>query len=163
MGSPEVPMYRYLMLELPVDFTRRVGEGLGTASAKLEKMVNSQAREGWEFYRTDLFDITETIGRGCIPRILAMIGGMTRREFKVYVVTFRRPVIQEVNNSVEQSPSMSESEALEPLAAPLSSHSNNSATIERYLLPAIGLFVVLIVLWFAWKWFKYRSLPFLGL
>jgi len=89
------------MLELSVDYIRLVGEGPGTASAKLEKMVNSQAQEGWEFYRTDLFGITETIGRGCLPRLLAMIGGMTRREFKIYVVTFRRPVTLEGDKPAE--------------------------------------------------------------
>jgi hypothetical protein len=55
------------------------------AAAYLEGIVNQQAADGWEFYRTDSFGVE--VPSGC----LAALFGKRASYSNYYVITFRRP------------------------------------------------------------------------
>jgi hypothetical protein len=75
----------YKMVQIPPSI--EVGQGVSvgqTAAAYLERVVNAQARQGWDFYRID------SIGIRVPPGCLAAFLGERAANFEYYVVTFRR-------------------------------------------------------------------------
>ncbi|MDZ7268376.1 MAG: DUF4177 domain-containing protein [candidate division KSB1 bacterium] len=72
------------MIQIPQDVTVKMKEQRGNeAAAYLESIANSQAAEGWEFYRVD--EVGVLARPGCLG---ALIG--RKAEYTLYyVVTFR--------------------------------------------------------------------------
>lgn len=82
--------YEYHMVELAPGVLTGHGRGAGAAAAHLEKVVNSKAAEGWEFYRIDEFTVVENMGCGCLALVFGWLGRATSSAVDLYVVTFRR-------------------------------------------------------------------------
>lgn len=79
--------YKYKMIQVPPTiYVQASREHGGEAAAYLEKVVNTQAQEGWEFYRVDQIGVLTT--PGCIARLLGQRSSLDY----YYVVTFRREV-----------------------------------------------------------------------
>jgi hypothetical protein len=77
--------YVYKMVQIPPSI--EVGQGVSVgqkAASYLERVVNVQAREGWDFYRIDSIGIT--VPPGCLGAFL----GAHAANLEYYVVTFRR-------------------------------------------------------------------------
>lgn len=75
----------YKMVQIPPSI--EVGQGVSVdqmAASYLERIVNAQARQGWDFYRID------SIGIRVPPGCLAALFGERAAKFEYYVVTFRR-------------------------------------------------------------------------
>ena len=77
--------YEYRMVQIPPNITVKQKEAKGNEAAfYLQRIVNEQARQGWEFVRVD------TIGVQTQPGCLgALLGGQVTT-LNYYVVTFRR-------------------------------------------------------------------------
>lgn len=76
--------YIYKMVQIPPNITVREQKG-AEAAAYLERVVNSHATEGWEFYRVD------PVGVRVQPGCLGILMGIKEGEATYYVITFRRP------------------------------------------------------------------------
>jgi hypothetical protein len=77
--------YEYRMVQIPPNITVKQKEAKGNEAAfYLQRIVNEQARQGWEFVRVD------TIGVQTQPGCLAALLGGQVRTLNYYVVTFRR-------------------------------------------------------------------------
>ena len=75
----------YKMIQMPPNIIVESGTRLrGQAAAYLERIVNEQARMGWEFFRIDQVGIQ--VNPGC----LAGLFGATSNTLIYYVVTFRK-------------------------------------------------------------------------
>lgn len=78
--------YVYKMVQIPSVIEASPGDSIGQMAASyLERVVNGQARQGWEFYRTD------TIGVSMPPGCLGALFGERANTLHYYVITFRRP------------------------------------------------------------------------
>ena len=78
-------MYVYKMIQVPPNITVKQKEYTGKEAAYyLESIANTEARQGWEFYRVD------TIGVEIKPGCLGMFLGQRRTLTQYYVVTLRR-------------------------------------------------------------------------
>lgn len=78
--------FTYKMIQIPQDITVKMKEHRGNeAAAYLESIANSQAADGWEFFRVD--EIGVLIRPGC----LAGLFGRKADYITYYVVTFRKP------------------------------------------------------------------------
>ena len=81
-----LPLFIYKMAQIPPDIEVAQRDQIGQkAAVYLERIVNGQAREGWEFYRVD------PIGVQIPPGCLSVFFGATTQKMEFYVVTFRRP------------------------------------------------------------------------
>ena len=75
--------YEYRMVQIPPSIT--VKQAIGNEAAfYLQRIVNEQANQGWEFIRVD------TIGVNTPPGCLAGLFGGQATTLNYYVVTFRR-------------------------------------------------------------------------
>lgn len=78
-------MHQYKMVQVPPNIEVQSKQHKGNeAAAYLEGVVNSQAKEGWEFYRVDAIGVN--VKPGCIAGLL----GQKEVLSTYYVVTFRR-------------------------------------------------------------------------
>jgi hypothetical protein len=79
-------MYQYKMVQVPPNIEVQARQHRGNeAAVYLEGVVNSNASDGWEFYRVDAIGVS--VKPGCLA---ALVGGK-RVMSTYYVVTFRRP------------------------------------------------------------------------
>lgn len=87
MSYPEFKQrYEYRMVQIPPSIT--VKQAIGNEAAYyLQRIVNDQANQGWEFIRVD------TIGVHTPPGCLAGLFGGQALTRNYYVVTFRREKI----------------------------------------------------------------------
>jgi hypothetical protein len=73
------------MVQIPPSIELRQGTPVGQlAAAYLENVVNTQALEGWDFYRVDSIGVR--VAPGCLGAFL----GERPSNTEYYVVTFRR-------------------------------------------------------------------------
>lgn len=77
-------MYEYRMVQIPRDLSVRMGKAEGVAAEYLQKTVNENVGDGWEFYRIDNLTITEK------PGCLAGLFGQKEVYHSVGVICFRR-------------------------------------------------------------------------
>jgi len=78
-------MYQYKMVQVPPNIEVQAREHRGNeAAAYLEGVVNSNAGQGWEFYRVDAIGVS--VRPGCLAGLL----GGKRVTSTYYVVTFRK-------------------------------------------------------------------------
>lgn len=78
-------MYEYKMVQIPPNVAVEMKKHKGNeAAAYLEKVVNQQGAEGWEFYRVD------PIGVSLQPGCLAALLGQKEQQHLYHVITFRR-------------------------------------------------------------------------
>jgi len=83
VGRRQVLEYR--MLQIPPNIAVKQKDAQGNEAALyLQRIVNEQARQGWEFVRVD------TIGVQTQPGCLASLLGGQATTLNYYVVTFRR-------------------------------------------------------------------------
>ena len=79
-------MYQYKMIQVPPNIEVQAKQHKGNeAAAYLENIVNSNARDGWEFYRVD--EIGVSVKPGCLAGLL----GQKAAFANYYVVSFRKP------------------------------------------------------------------------
>ena len=79
--------YQYKMLQVPPNITIQKKEYRGNeAAGYLQEIVNTEAAQGWEFYRVD------EIGTQVTPGCLGMLFGQKAVVISHYVVTLRRSV-----------------------------------------------------------------------
>jgi hypothetical protein len=77
--------YVYRMIQIPPNIVVEQGSATGSEAASyLERVVNEQARKGWEFVRVD------TIGVQTRPGCLMALLGAQATTLNYYVVSFRR-------------------------------------------------------------------------
>jgi predicted GNAT family acetyltransferase len=77
--------FEYRMFQIPPNVTVKQKDAKGDEAALyLQRIVNEQARQGWEFVRVD------TIGVQTEPGCLGSLLGAQATMFHYYVVTFRR-------------------------------------------------------------------------
>jgi hypothetical protein len=75
----------YKMIQIPPSITVKAKEAKGNEAAfYLQRIVNQQARQGWEFIRVD------TIGVQTQPGCLGALFGGQAATLNYYVVTFKR-------------------------------------------------------------------------
>ena len=77
--------YQYKMVQVPPNIEVSKKQKGRAAAAYLETIVNEQAQDGWEFYRTDSFGVD--VPTSC----LAALFGAKSTTTHDYVVTFRSP------------------------------------------------------------------------
>ena len=77
-------MYEYKMVQIPRDLSAKVGEGDNLAANMLQRIVDQNAIDGWEFYRIDNLTILEK------PGCLGSLMGQKEIFSSVGVVSFRR-------------------------------------------------------------------------
>lgn len=78
-------MYQYKMVQVPPNIEVQSKEHRGNEAATyLQGVVNSQAQDGWEFYRID------TIGVNVKPGCFAALLGQKEVLSTYYVITFRK-------------------------------------------------------------------------
>jgi hypothetical protein len=74
------------MVQIPPVIEVAEGTSVGQEAASyLQRVVNAQARQGWEFYRTDPIGVR--VPPGCLGAFL----GQTATTMQYHVITFRRP------------------------------------------------------------------------
>lgn len=81
-------MYTYKMLQIPPNMAL-VAKGMfkqTVAANYLQQIVNTEAQQGWEFFRVD------SVGVKSEPGCLAALMGAKAIDTVYYVVTFRRLV-----------------------------------------------------------------------
>lgn len=79
-------MYQYKMIQVPPNIQVQAKEHRGNeAAAYLENIVNTTARDGWEFYRVD--EIGVKVSPGCLAALL----GQKDVFSNYYVISFRKP------------------------------------------------------------------------
>ncbi len=78
-------IYQYKMIQVPQDVTVKMKDQRGNEAASyLESIANSQAADGWEFYRVD------EVGVIARPGCLGAIFGRKAEYTLYYVMTFRK-------------------------------------------------------------------------
>jgi len=77
--------FEYKMVQIPPTIVVREAKGQ-EAAVYLDEVVNSQARQGWDFYRVDQIGVQ--VASGCLT---ALLGAKAETVFH-YVITFRRKV-----------------------------------------------------------------------
>ena len=77
-------MYQYKMVQIPPNIAIKSKARGNEAAAHLEEIINTQAQEGWEFYRVD------TIGVKVEPGCLAGLFGQKEAVNTYYVITLRK-------------------------------------------------------------------------
>lgn len=78
--------YEYKMVQIPRNIAVRGAPAGQEAAWYLQDIVNTMAKDGWEFYRVD------TVGVIIQPGCLGQLFGQKETQTFYYVVTFRRPV-----------------------------------------------------------------------
>ena len=82
-------MYQYKMVQVPPNIEVQAKQHRGNeAAAYLEGVVNSLAKEGWEFYRIDAIGVN--VKPGCVASLL----GQKEVLSTYYVITFRKAAEQ---------------------------------------------------------------------
>lgn len=81
-------MYTCKMVQIPPGIEIKKSDRKHEIAAEyLEKVVNSHATQGWEFYRVD------SIGVSVNPGVLGIFEfGRKQEDATYYVITFRKPV-----------------------------------------------------------------------
>lgn len=80
-------MYQYKMVQVPPNIEVSADKHKGNeAAVYLEGIVNSNARDGWEFYRVD--GIGVNVKPGCLAGLLGQKEVLTT----YHVVSFRKPL-----------------------------------------------------------------------
>ena len=78
--------YDYRMVQIPTSISLRAKDARGQEAAHyLQKIVDENAVNGWEFYRVD------QVGVQVKPGCLAGLFGTSAQNLVYYVVTFRKP------------------------------------------------------------------------
>jgi len=78
-------MYQYKMVQVPPNIEVQAKQHKGNeAAAYLEGVVNTHARDGWEFYRVD------AIGVNVRPGCLGVLLGQKEAFSTYYVITLRK-------------------------------------------------------------------------
>lgn len=78
-------MYQYKMVQVPPSIEVQAKQHKGNeAAAYLEGVVNTYAKDGWEFYRVDAIGVN--VKPGCIASLL----GQKEVLHTYYVVSFRK-------------------------------------------------------------------------
>jgi hypothetical protein len=78
-------MYQYKMVQVPPNIEVQANTHRGDeAAAYLENIVNTHARDGWEFYRIDPLGVN--VKPGCIAGLL----GQKEASITYYVISFRK-------------------------------------------------------------------------
>jgi len=81
-------MYEYKMVQVPPNIEVQAKNQKGNeAAAYLDKIVNSHAQDGWEFYRVDAIGVN--VKPGCLAGLLGQKSALTT----YYVVSFRKKQI----------------------------------------------------------------------
>lgn len=80
-------MYQYKMVQVPPNIEVQAKQHKGNeAAAYLEGVVNTHARDGWEFYRIDAIGVS--VKPGCLAGLLGQ-----KEAFSTYhVITLRKLV-----------------------------------------------------------------------
>ncbi len=85
-------MFVYKMLQIPPNLVfaakgmfKQAPNVHTLAASYLEKIVNTEAEQGWEFHRIDSVGVTSS------PGCMAGLMGAKSVDTMYYVVTFRRP------------------------------------------------------------------------
>lgn len=85
-------MYTYKMLQIPPNLSlaakgmfKQAPDPSVVAGSYLQQIVNTEAQQGWEFFRVD------SVGVKSEPGCLAALMGAKAVDTVYYVVTFRRP------------------------------------------------------------------------
>ncbi len=108
-GSPrtggEATGYFYRTVQIPPVIEAEPGASVWQMAAYLERVVNAQARQGWEFFRTDPIGIS--VPPGCLGALL----GQQTTTVQYHVITFRRlenrsdeSVHKSISTTTEASP-----------------------------------------------------------
>ena len=86
-------MYTYKMLQIPPNMAlaakgmfKQAPDPSSVAATYLQQIVNTEAQQGWEFFRVD------SVGVKSEPGCFAALMGAKAIDTVYYVVTFRRPV-----------------------------------------------------------------------
>lgn len=79
--------YIYKMIPVPRNIAVKSGKDLGESIAEyVEETVNKMAEEGWEFYRSDEYTVSELLG--CLPSLF----GQTGKVESYNVLSFRKEI-----------------------------------------------------------------------
>ncbi|WP_257293669.1 DUF4177 domain-containing protein [Endozoicomonas sp. YOMI1] len=79
-------MFEYKMIQIPSDLAVQAKDSNGQdAATYLEKVVNEQARQGWEFYRIDSLSVE--VKAGCLD---ALKGKSAQAATNYSVISFRK-------------------------------------------------------------------------
>ncbi|MBX3042010.1 MAG: hypothetical protein KF789_14990 [Bdellovibrionaceae bacterium] len=78
-------MYEYKMVQVPPHIEVQAGKNHGgEAAAYMQKIVDANATNGWEFYRVD------PIGVNVKPGCLSALFGQKDVSYTYYVISFRK-------------------------------------------------------------------------
>jgi len=148
------------MHQIPPGVATRFG-AKDAAAKQLQEVVNAYAKEGWEFYRVDQFEVIESIGCGCIAFIFRLVGWNQTETRHVYVLTFRQERSQAEPIAPPGEAALAEPAATAvreevPTSSPVDTAQSPKALRLGVIAVAVSIFLVTFVLI---PWFQKGSIP----